>query len=107
MLKLMLMLSTLPTHMPPQSPMPMPEFPLDPALVLTPSPRVLMPPPRDIPLLRIHRWLLCWQVNWRAFCDQLTYSVCYVSRLTCSVPFEMSYLTCNSVGIKRYLFPKK
>merc|ERR1719170_106677 len=49
MLKLMLMLSMLPTLMPPQSPMLMPEFPLDPALVLTPSPRVLMPPPRDMP----------------------------------------------------------
>merc|ERR1711875_207241 len=50
MLKLMLMLSMLPTLMPPQSPMLMPEFPSDPALVLTPSPRVLMPPPRDMPL---------------------------------------------------------
>merc|ERR1719312_1351855 len=49
MLKLMLMLSMLPTLMPPQSPMLMPEFPLDPALVLTPSHRVLMPPPRDMP----------------------------------------------------------
>merc|ERR1712115_493694 len=49
MLKLMLMLSMLPTLMPPQSPMLMPEFPSDPALVLTPSPRVLMPPPRDMP----------------------------------------------------------
>merc|ERR1712025_847499 len=39
--RLMLMLSMLPTLMPPQSPMPMPEFPLDPALVLTPSLRVL------------------------------------------------------------------
>merc|ERR1711875_151971 len=50
MLKPMLMLSTLPTLMPPQSPMLMPEFPSDPALVLTQSPRVLMPPPRDMPL---------------------------------------------------------
>merc|ERR1719312_1381933 len=49
MLKLMLMLSMLPTLMPPQSPMPMQEFPSDPALVLTPSPRVLMLPPRDMP----------------------------------------------------------
>merc|ERR1711954_195027 len=49
MLKLMLMLSMLPTLMPPQSPMLMPEFPSDPALVLIPSPRVLMPPPRDMP----------------------------------------------------------
>merc|ERR1719347_184555 len=49
MLKLMLMLSMLPTLMPHQSPMLMPEFPSDPALVLTPSPRVLMPPPRDMP----------------------------------------------------------
>merc|ERR1712025_109039 len=47
--KLMLMLSMLLTLMPPQSPMPMQEFPSDPALVLTPSPRVLMPPPRDMP----------------------------------------------------------
>merc|ERR1712134_34793 len=46
---LMLMLSMLPTLMPPRSPMLMPEFPSDPALVLTPSPRVLMPPPRDMP----------------------------------------------------------
>merc|ERR1712149_24597 len=49
LLMLMLMLSMLPTLMPPQSPMLMPEFPSDPALVLTPSPRVLMPPPRDMP----------------------------------------------------------
>merc|ERR1712025_845447 len=34
---LKLMLSMLPTLMPPQSPMLMPEFPSDPALVLTPS----------------------------------------------------------------------
>merc|ERR1719187_2190885 len=49
LLMLKLMLSMLPTLMPPQSPMLMPEFPSDPALVLTPSPRVLMPPPRDMP----------------------------------------------------------
>merc|ERR1711937_231348 len=48
-LKLMLMLSMLPSLMQPPSPMLMLEFPLDPALVLTPSPRVLMPPPRDMP----------------------------------------------------------
>merc|ERR1719158_796057 len=44
---LMLMLPTLPMAM--VSPMPMPEFPLAPALVSTPSPRDLMLPPRDMP----------------------------------------------------------
>merc|ERR1712058_45054 len=47
MLKLMLMLSMLPTHTPPL--LLMQEFLLDPALVSTPSPRDLMLPPRDMP----------------------------------------------------------
>merc|ERR1712025_1484097 len=47
MLMLMLMLSMLPTLTLPLSLMP--EFLLDPALVLTPSPRDLMLPPRDMP----------------------------------------------------------
>merc|ERR1712115_127528 len=46
-LKLMLMLSMLPTHTPPL--LLMQEFLLAPALVSTPSPRVLMLPPRDMP----------------------------------------------------------
>merc|ERR1712244_123460 len=44
MLSLRLMLTIVPTAT--LTP-PMPEFPSDPALVLTPSPRDLMPPPRD------------------------------------------------------------
>merc|ERR1712058_146043 len=47
MLKLMLMLSMLPTHTPPL--LLMQEFLLAPALVSTPSPRDLMLPPRDMP----------------------------------------------------------
>merc|ERR1719435_411632 len=44
MLSLRLMLTIVPTAT--LTP-PMPEFPSDPALVLTPSPRDSMPPPRD------------------------------------------------------------
>merc|ERR1719431_530025 len=44
---LMLSLRLMPSMVPTATPMLMPEFPSDPALVLILSPRVLMPPPRD------------------------------------------------------------
>merc|ERR1712025_1091551 len=84
----------------------MPLFPLAQALVLTQSPRVLMPPLRDMLLtmlgmLAMAMGLLPWQVN----CDSVLNYCCFVIfPLTCySVPFEMSVLTCN-IGRNKEIF---